>query len=250
MQGKRQMSRQKRQMRAIQALKILSLAGHVVDERLLDLGCGQGWLTKKFGETGVFAVGVDRSLQLIRFAKRDNNGCEFVVSEGSCLPFKGSVFKTVVLNDVLEHVSHSDAMSLMEETVRTMSNDGRIYISVMNRWQIFEPHLMVPFMTWLPHQMWDVVYKLKTRRFSGTKYTQHYFPYTKARLKRLTQQLQLMSQDYTWVYGSEKICKPEQIGSSILRNLVKLLKAMKCDWFMIRLAERVSPIIFVCKRVD
>jgi SAM-dependent methyltransferase len=244
------MNRQKRQMRAIQALKILSLAGHVVNGKLLDLGCGQGWLTKKFGETGVFAVGVDKSLQLIRFAKRDNNGCEFIVSDGSCLPFKGSVFKTIVLNDVLEHVPYSGAMRLMEEAVRTMSNDGTIYISVMNRWQIFEPHLMVPFMTWLPQQMWDIVYKLKTRRFGDTKYTQHYFPYTKARLKRLTQQLQLASLDYTWIYGSEKIYKPEQIGSSILRTLVKLLKALKCDWLMIKLAGRVSPIIFVCKRVD
>ena len=207
-------------------------------------------MTEKFGETGVFAVGVDKSLQLIPFAKRDNNGSEFVVSDGSYLPFKDSVFKTIVLNDVLEHVPYSDAMGLMEEAVRTMLNDGRIYISVMNRWQIFEPHLMVPFMTWLPQQIRDMVYKLKTRRFGGTKYTQHYFPYTKARLERLTQQLQLASIDYTWVYGSEKICKPEQIGSSILRNLVKLFKAMKCDWFMIRLAEKVSPIIFVCKRVD
>jgi 2-polyprenyl-3-methyl-5-hydroxy-6-metoxy-1,4-benzoquinol methylase len=244
------MSRQKRQIRAIQALKILSLAGHVVDGKLLDLGCGQGWLTEKFAATGVFAVGVDKNLQLIRYAKRDNNRCEFVMADGSYLPFRDSVFKTIVLNDVLEHVPYSDAMGLMKESVCTMSNDGRIYISVMNRWQIFEPHLMVPFMTWLPQQMWDVVDKLRTRKFVGTKYTQHYFPYTKARLKRLTQQLQLVSTDFTWVYGSEKICKPEQIGSSILRNLVNLLKALKFDWLMIKLAERVSPIIFVCKRVD
>jgi 2-polyprenyl-3-methyl-5-hydroxy-6-metoxy-1,4-benzoquinol methylase len=131
-------------MRAIQALNILRLAGHVIDGKLLDLGCGQGWLTKKFNETGVFAVGVDRSIQLIRFAKRDSNGCEFVVSDGSYLPFKDSAFKTIVLNDVLEHIPYSDAISLMEESIRTMLNDGRIYISVMNRWQILEPHLMVP----------------------------------------------------------------------------------------------------------
>jgi 2-polyprenyl-3-methyl-5-hydroxy-6-metoxy-1,4-benzoquinol methylase len=235
-------------MRAVQALKILSLAGHVVDGKLLDLGCGQGWLTKRFGETGVLAVGVDKSLQLISLAKRDGNACEFVVSEGRYLPFRDSIFKTIIINDVLEHVPYSDAMRLVEEAVRTMLNDGRIYISVMNRWQIFEPHLMVPFMTWLPQQMWDIVYKLKTRKFVGTKYTQHYFPYTKARLKRLTQQLQLVSLDYTWIYGSEKIRKPEHIGSSILRLLVKTLGAFRFYRFMVKVADKVSPIIYVCQK--
>jgi len=242
------MSRQRREIRAVQALRVLRLAGHVINGKLLDLGCGRGWLTKKFSETGVFAIGVDKSLQPIRLAKRGADGCEFLASEARYLPFKDSVFKTIVINDVLEHVPYSDAIRLMTEAVRTMSKDGKIYLSVMNRWQIFEPHLMVPFMTWLPKQTWDVVYSLKVRKHAGIKYTQHYFPYTKARLQLLTQQLQLESDDYTWFYGSEKISQPEQIGSPILRTLVKLFKGLKLDRLMMKAAERVSPIIFVCYR--
>ena len=241
------MSRQSREIRAVQALRVLRLAGHTINGKLLDLGCGKGWLTKKFSETGVFAIGVDKSLPLIRFAKRGVNGCEFLASEGRYLPFRDSVFKTIVINDVLEHVSYSDAIRLMTEAVRTMSKDGKIYISVMNRWQIFEPHLMVPFMTWLPKQTWNIVYRLKMRKH-GIKYTQNYFPYTKAQLKRLTQQLQLESDDYTWFYASEKILQPEQIGSPILRTLIKLFRVLKLDRLMIKLAERVSLIIFVCSR--
>lgn len=197
------MSRERREIRATQALRVFKLARHVVDGKLLDLGCGKGWLTKKFSETKVFAIGVDKSLELIRLAKRDASGCEFLASDGDHLPFRDLVFKTIVINDVLEHVPYSDAVRLMTEAVRTMSEDGKIYISVMNRWQIFEPHLMVPFMTWLPKQTWDVVYRFKIRKH-GVKYTEHYFPYTKARLKRLTQQLRLESDDYTCFYGSEK----------------------------------------------
>jgi len=242
------LSRQSREIRAEQTLKTLKLAGHAIDGNLLDLGCGRGWLTKKFSETGVFAIGVDKSLQLVQLAKRDAKGCEFLASDGRYLPFRESVFKTIVLNDVLEHVPYSNAIGLMTETIRTMSKDGKIYISVMNRWQIFEPHLMVPFMTWLPRQTWDFMYRLKMRKQVGIKYTQNYFPYTKARLKRLTQQLQLGSDDYTWLYASEKILNPEQIGSPILRTLIKLFRVLKLDRLMIKLAERVSPIIFVCSR--
>jgi len=241
------LSRQSREIRAEQTLKTLKLAGHAIDGSLLDLGCGRGWLTKKFSETGVFAIGVDRSLQLVQFAKREAKGCEFLASDGRYLPFRELVFKTIVLNDVLEHVPYSNAIGLMTEAVRAMSKDGKIYISVMNRWQIFEPHLMVPFMTWLPRQTWDFMYGLKTRK-SGVKYTQNYFPYTKARLKLLTQQLQLESDDYTWFYANEKILQPDQIGSSILRTFVKLFKTLKLDRLIIKLAERVSPIIFVCSR--
>jgi ubiquinone/menaquinone biosynthesis C-methylase UbiE len=246
------LSRQKREIRAVQALRVLGLASHIVNGKLLDLGCGRGWLTKKFSETGVFAIGVDISLQPMRLAKRVANDCEFLASEGRYLPFKDSVFKTIVINDVLEHVSYSDAIRLMAEAIRTMSKDGKIYISVMNRWQIFEPHKMVPFMTWLPKQTWDIVYRtwywLKTRKHISYKYTQYYFPYTKARLERLTQLLQLKSEDYTWFYGSEKIFHPKQIGSPILRTLVELFRVLKLDRLMMNVAERVSPIIFVCHR--
>jgi len=224
------------------------LAGHVVDGRLLDLGCGQGWLTRKFSETGVFAVGVDKNLQLIRYAKRDNNRCEFVMADGSYLPFKGSVFKTIVLNDVLEHVPYSKANGLMKEAVRALSQNGKIYISVMNRWQISEPHSMIPFMTWLPKQTWDFVYRLKTRKKAGVKYTEQYFPYTKTQLKKLTHQLQLDCDDYTWVYGSQKILKPEQIGSSFLRTLIVIFRFLKIERLMMKAAERVSPIIVVCNK--
>ena len=244
------MDRLKREIRAVHALRVLRLSGHALGGCLLDLGCGRGWLTGKFAESGVFAVGVDKSLQLTRLAKNSVDGCEFLASEGTCLPFRNSVFQTIIINDVLEHVPYSDAIKLMAEAIRTVSKDGKIYISVMNRWQIVEPHLMVPLMTWLPKQTWNIVHRLKTKNPSA-KYTQRYFPYTKARLKLLMHQLHLENEDYTWFYASEKISHPEQIGSRILRLLAKLLRALKLDRRLIILAaERVSPLIFVCNARD
>lgn len=240
------MNRLKREIRAVQALGVLRLSGHVLSGCLLDLGCGRGWLTGKFAESGVFAVGVDKSLQLTRLAKNSVDGCEFLASEGTYLPFRNSVFKTVIINDVLEHLPYSDAIKLMAEAIRTMSKNGKIYVSVMNRWQIIEPHFLVPFMTWLPKQTWNIVHRLKTKNPSA-KYTQCYFPYTKARLKLLMHQLHLENEDYTWFYASEKIRHPEQIGNPILRVLVKLFRVLKSNRRLMILAiERVSPLIFVC----
>jgi 2-polyprenyl-3-methyl-5-hydroxy-6-metoxy-1,4-benzoquinol methylase len=54
------------------------LAGSLVDslqpragDRVLDLGCGDGFLTQRIGESGATVVGVDSSLQMIEAAKNE-----------------------------------------------------------------------------------------------------------------------------------------------------------------------------------
>lgn len=238
---------QSREIRASQALKVLTLSGHVINGYLLDLGCGQGLLTKKFSDANAFVVGIDKSEHLIRQAKHVVHGCEFIVSDGLYLPFRDLVFNTVIVNDVLEHVPYQDGTQLMKEAIRVLARDGKIYLSVMNRWQIFEPHLRVPFMTWMPKQTWDILYKLKIGKNVRVKYTRRYFPYTKAMFRKLAEQLRLRCEDFTWFYAAEKISDPQQIGSPMLKFLVGLFKKLGLGGFLLVAAKKVSVLIFVCR---
>ena len=55
-------------------------------ERVLDLGCGDGFLTQRIGESGVSVVGVDSSLQMIAAAKE--RGVDARLINGEALPFR------------------------------------------------------------------------------------------------------------------------------------------------------------------
>ena len=227
-------------------MKVLALSDHCVNGALLDLGCGEGLLAGKFRQTGVYTVGIDRNKVLVRSAKKRVHDCEFLVADGCSLPFADAVFKTVVMNDVLEHISYAHGVPVMNEACRTLTADGKIYTSVMNRWQFLEPHLLVPFMTWFPKPMWNTIYRLKMGKKTGLKYTDAYFPYTKKQLSGLFRNVGLTTEDYTWVYASDKVLNPEQIGSPTLRTLAKILKALKLHKLTVALAEKSSVLVFVC----
>lgn len=142
----------KREQRAKEAIICLKLTGHNPKSGLLlDLGCGSGYLTRYFLKLGIPAIGVDISRGGIKFAKRKiAPSGSFILADGVKLPFREGYFNTIILNDVLEHVPYNLANSMLNEVKRTLKVDGKLYISVANRYQIREPHTLFPFLTWFP----------------------------------------------------------------------------------------------------
>jgi len=55
--------------------------GDVAGRRLLDLGCGHGWLAEELREAGADVTGVDGSSALVERARRTYPGIEFVVHD-------------------------------------------------------------------------------------------------------------------------------------------------------------------------
>jgi len=49
------------------------------------------------------------------------------------------------------------------EAKRVTTYDGKVYLSAMNRWEILEPHWLIPFFTWTPRFMWDRFFPLAVR---------------------------------------------------------------------------------------
>jgi trans-aconitate methyltransferase len=75
-------------------------------ERILDLGCGDGWLTEKLVEAGCQVVGVDSSAEQVAAARE--RGLEAYVMDGRELKFEGE-FEAVFSNATLHWIKQPEA---------------------------------------------------------------------------------------------------------------------------------------------
>jgi trans-aconitate 2-methyltransferase len=101
-------------------------------ERILDLGCGTGRLTKEIAATlGIFVVGLDRSAAMLQEAatrRRDRDGGQtpalvYVRGDGAALPFVDAldaVFSTATFHWIPNHDR------LFQSIHRALKKDGRL----------------------------------------------------------------------------------------------------------------------------
>jgi len=233
-----------RELRANHAKKILLLRGVKDFGVLLDIGCGKGIISNSFAKDGAFIIGIDPNSELIKEAMKFEF-CKFIIQDGTKLAFDNNKFDIIIINDVLEHVPYEKAGKLLLEARRVMKSDGLIYVSIMNRWQIQEPHSRIPLLTWLPRSTWNTLYSIlmRTRR----KYRDNYFPYTKKQFLELAKEVKIDAIDYTNIYAEEKIYHPDQIGSRTIRLIARILIKLGLQNQVSKIAEKFSVLLFICK---
>ena len=95
-------------------------------EKVLDLGCGTGGLTKKLpGEVFCFDISPE-AVELA--AKRDLPG--LFLGDGASLPFADETFELVVCNGVLYTLPEEKAKKCVEEISRVLKKKGTLLIDV------------------------------------------------------------------------------------------------------------------------
>ena len=100
-------------------------------DRVLDLGCGTGELTRALAAAGLRVAGCDISRQMLLRAPRDRDGCAgWVQLEPGWprLPFASAAFDVVVAASVLEYVAEP-AMAL-RECARVLRPGGTVLYTV------------------------------------------------------------------------------------------------------------------------
>jgi ubiquinone/menaquinone biosynthesis C-methylase UbiE len=113
---------------------LLSLVGPVKGLNVLDIGCGNGYLTRRFKRQGATrAVGVDASSGSIRLARRREgahpSGAEFVHGDAARLArFDAGSFDRIVANMSLMDIR--DAAGTIREIGRLLSPRGRFVFSI------------------------------------------------------------------------------------------------------------------------
>jgi SAM-dependent methyltransferase len=169
--------------RRVQLLESMGFRG----TRLLDVGCGNGAQTlrvlDRFGEVVALDV-VPSHLETLREHLPAGAACATVLYDGGRMPFPDAGFDTALSIETLEHVA--DEAQTLSEIHRVLLPGGALFISVPNKWWIFETHganlpllpwNRVPFFSWLPrslHGRWarariytrqDIVRALERARF-------------------------------------------------------------------------------------
>ncbi|MBV1884484.1 MAG: bifunctional 2-polyprenyl-6-hydroxyphenol methylase/3-demethylubiquinol 3-O-methyltransferase UbiG [Pseudomonadales bacterium] len=105
------------------------------ETRILDIGCGGGYMTEELAKKGFVVSGVDPSPGSVASAKRHAEevgfDVEYKVGRGEDLPFEDRQFDMVSCCDVLEHVS--DLPKVISEISRVLKPDGIFFYDTINK---------------------------------------------------------------------------------------------------------------------
>jgi ubiquinone/menaquinone biosynthesis C-methylase UbiE len=126
-------------------VSILELTG---SDRVLDLGCGTGVLTRMIADRldahgGGQAVGIDAAGKMIQVArkKRATDNCIFEVMAAESLSFEDDSFDVVVSSLFFHHVQLDLKERALSEAFRVLGSGGRLVIADM--------HVPSTWMGWL-----------------------------------------------------------------------------------------------------
>lgn len=72
----------------------------------------------------------------------------WIVADGCALPFRNGAFDIVFSNSVIEHLGTYKNQKRFADECRRVGK--QYYIQTPNRWFFIEPHMLTPFIHWLP----------------------------------------------------------------------------------------------------
>lgn len=135
----------------------LNYAAIRAGERILDVGCGTGVLTRMAREAagqGGAAVGIDPAERMIEVAREtalhEGNDTKFEVAAMEALPFADASFDVVLSSLMLHHLPPATKRQGLVEAYRVLKPDGRLVIADFARpanplwWLVLWPALMMP----------------------------------------------------------------------------------------------------------
>lgn len=147
------------------------------EERILDLGCGDGFYLHLLSNLGIELnlYGVDYDFKALDSAKKNINSKNIKLIQANImekLPFNDGFFDGIIMSEVLEHLP--DDIMCMKEVRRILKKGGRILLSVPN---INYPFLWDPinwifqriFNTHIKSGFWAGIWNQHLRLYSTTQ---------------------------------------------------------------------------------
>ncbi len=110
---------------------IWELAGDIKGKYVLDLGCGQGWLSRDLRARGSAVTGIDGSKKLLEMAKKQFQGIEFMeydLSKG--LPQIETKFDTIISHMTIMDIEPLD--QLFESIPPALNDNGSFIFSILH----------------------------------------------------------------------------------------------------------------------
>ncbi len=103
------------------------------ETKILDVGCGAGFLANPLSASGFNVTGVDLSEESLLVARRfdSTKKVEYMVADAYHLPFPDQSFNVVTAMDFLEHVD--DPAKVVKEFSRVLKPGGLFVFHTFNR---------------------------------------------------------------------------------------------------------------------
>ena len=109
-------------------------------DRVLDLGCGTGVLTRMIADqldsrAGGVSIGIDAAAKMIHVARKKRQGdtCRFEVAAAEDLPFADETFDAAVSSLFFHHVPLDLKEKALSEAYRVLVPGGRLVIADMHK---------------------------------------------------------------------------------------------------------------------
>lgn len=107
---------------------ILSKVVSFLPKRVLEVGCGDGYIANKIAESEISVTGVDISSKAIGFAKAFSNGAQFFDEVKD-----RAQFDMVVLIEVLEHIPDEKVTEFISFLLGCVEPNGHLVVSVPSK---------------------------------------------------------------------------------------------------------------------
>jgi SAM-dependent methyltransferase len=111
------------------SLSLISEAlGPLAGRRVLDIGCGPGFLAKALIARGFEVTGIDPDEATIEAARANAPGAKFMAASGASLTFEQAEFDAAILLNSLHHVPVGEMADALREAARVTGPDGLIIV--------------------------------------------------------------------------------------------------------------------------
>lgn len=144
---------------------IEQFGGTLAGRRILEISCGMGGTLVALAQAGadVVATEFNRDYCIItqRRGKRYNLHLPIFNAVGEAIPFATNTFDLVICWDIIEHVQNPAQM--LRELRRVVRPNGRVLLTIINRWAWRDPHYHIRGLNWVPRSWADRLVAQRTR---------------------------------------------------------------------------------------
>ncbi|MGH7862481.1 MAG: class I SAM-dependent methyltransferase, partial [Candidatus Dormibacteraceae bacterium] len=123
----------------------------------LDLGCGSGIIAAGLAPYFARLIACDLDPDGVAFAHAEFSGpnVTHLVADATLVPLADKSFDVIVCSHVYEHVSSAER--LVAEIGRLLKPDGVCFFGGPNALRLYEPHLKMWLVHWLPRPLIDLI---------------------------------------------------------------------------------------------
>lgn len=125
----REATEYRRRKRALELKYFLDLIDKQEKDKVLEIGCSSGFLTKYLGKV----TAIDTSKHMLKIAKRRNPAAKVILADMFNMPFKKDTYDKVVTMRVWNHLNREDLIKAIREAKRVLKRNGWLIFDAEDR---------------------------------------------------------------------------------------------------------------------